>query len=155
MWDRFWGHMIPSSSRKLSWPMDLTLPLLFPFLSPLEVLITCCRTSSNCAKSHWVVGITSCGTVNIKNFVHKQQLEMQWPDFPAETLIYLSGREPIQGMQPKLHVTVQYMHRYLWQLSVHTWKALTNTTAGEQLSKVLQRPFSDFVDCLLQLTGRM
>lgn len=42
--------------------------------------------------------------------------------------------------------------------AICAWKALSNTTAGEQLSKVLQEtsePFSDFADCLLQLTGRI
>ncbi|KAL6062607.1 hypothetical protein STEG23_004221 [Scotinomys teguina] len=42
--------------------------------------------------------------------------------------------------------------------AMRAWKALPNKASGEQLSKVIQglsEPFSEFVDRLLQLAGKI
>ncbi|KAL6030583.1 hypothetical protein STEG23_036540 [Scotinomys teguina] len=65
------------------------------------------------------------------------------------------------GQYADLAAQIQYDPAVYAQISaaaMRAWKALPNKASGEQLSKVIQgpsEPFSEFVDHLLQLAGKI
>ncbi|KAL6094028.1 hypothetical protein STEG23_023473 [Scotinomys teguina] len=65
------------------------------------------------------------------------------------------------GQYADLVAQIRYDPAVYAQISaaaMRAWKALPNKASGEQLSKVIQgpsEPFSEFVDCLLQLAGKI
>eukprot|EP00073_Rattus_norvegicus_P055330 XP_017457820.1 PREDICTED: endogenous retrovirus group K member 6 Gag polyprotein-like [Rattus norvegicus] len=77
--------------------------------------------------------------------------------FPQRNLEMLTGA----GQYAALQAQIQYDPAVNAQIStaaVIAWKALPNNADGEQLSKVIQgpsEPFHEFVDRLLQLTGKL
>ncbi|KAL6040765.1 hypothetical protein STEG23_017473, partial [Scotinomys teguina] len=77
--------------------------------------------------------------------------------FPGRNLDMLTGT----GQYADLAAQIQYdpaVYAQIIAAAMRAWKALPNKASGEQLSKVIQRPsepFSEFVDRLLQLAGKI
>ncbi|KAL6082841.1 hypothetical protein STEG23_030393 [Scotinomys teguina] len=77
--------------------------------------------------------------------------------FPGRNLDMLIGA----GQYANLAAQIRYDPTVYAQISaaaMRAWKALPNKASGEQLSKVIQgpsEPFSEFVDHLLQLAGKI
>ncbi|KAL6054143.1 hypothetical protein STEG23_020649 [Scotinomys teguina] len=77
--------------------------------------------------------------------------------FPGRNLDMLIGA----GQYAYLTAQIRYRPAVYAQISaaaMRAWKALPNKASGEQLSKVIQgpsEPFSEFVDHLLQLAGKI
>ncbi|KAL6042718.1 hypothetical protein STEG23_024390 [Scotinomys teguina] len=77
--------------------------------------------------------------------------------FPGRNLDMLTGA----GQYADLAAQIRYDPAVYAQISaaaMRAWKALPNKASGEQLSKVIQgpsEPFSEFVDRLLQLAGKI
>ncbi|KAL6032154.1 hypothetical protein STEG23_025093 [Scotinomys teguina] len=65
------------------------------------------------------------------------------------------------GQYADLAAQIRYdpaVYAQISAVAMRAWKALPNKASGEQLSKVIQGPsdpFSEFVDRLLQLAGKI